>query len=227
MTLFNCRYSLLSRWWMVSTLCWKLWKAKNLHESNCGLFDTRQFSINGPGKTKKSKSFSYINPLNAELHLICHLVALLEAYHILHVSRIRVKRDAEPPKYAVGMLTIWQFTDIQISTQPAVKNTLTLQTPTAYFSRHQSSTGTHARLNTPSKHEATVEWLWTRLSLGRCPVQISCGTSNILNKFSSVPPCNFRSSASKYDTAFSKSYQIYHPSTALLIDAKQPLILTA
>jgi len=30
------------------------------------------------------------NPLNAELNPICHLLALLEAHHILHVSRIRV-----------------------------------------------------------------------------------------------------------------------------------------
>jgi len=28
--------------------------------------------------------------LNAELNPICHLLALLEAHHILHVSRIRV-----------------------------------------------------------------------------------------------------------------------------------------
>ena len=32
-----------------------------------------------------------LNPLNAELNPICHLLALLEAHHILHVSRIRVK----------------------------------------------------------------------------------------------------------------------------------------
>jgi len=31
------------------------------------------------------------NPLNAELNPICHLLALLEAHHILHVSRVRVK----------------------------------------------------------------------------------------------------------------------------------------
>jgi len=31
-----------------------------------------------------------INPLNAELHPICHLVALLGAHHIFHVSWIRV-----------------------------------------------------------------------------------------------------------------------------------------
>ena len=32
----------------------------------------------------------WINPLNAELNRICHLLALLGARHILHVSRIRV-----------------------------------------------------------------------------------------------------------------------------------------
>jgi len=32
-----------------------------------------------------------INPLNAELNPICHLLALLGAHHILHVSRISVK----------------------------------------------------------------------------------------------------------------------------------------
>jgi hypothetical protein len=32
-----------------------------------------------------------LNPSNAELILICHLLALLGAHHILHVSRIRVK----------------------------------------------------------------------------------------------------------------------------------------
>ena len=33
-----------------------------------------------------------INPLNAELNPICHLLALLGAHHILHVNRMRVKR---------------------------------------------------------------------------------------------------------------------------------------
>ena len=32
-----------------------------------------------------------VNPLNAELNPICHLLALLGAHHILHVSRISVK----------------------------------------------------------------------------------------------------------------------------------------
>jgi hypothetical protein len=32
-----------------------------------------------------------LNPLNAELNPICHLLTLLEAHPILHISRIRVK----------------------------------------------------------------------------------------------------------------------------------------
>jgi len=32
-----------------------------------------------------------INPLNAELNAICHLLALLGAHHIFHVSGLRVK----------------------------------------------------------------------------------------------------------------------------------------
>ena len=32
-----------------------------------------------------------LNPLNSELNLLCHLLALLGAHYILHISRIRVK----------------------------------------------------------------------------------------------------------------------------------------
>ena len=45
-------------------------------------------------KICRGKSYSVlaqINPLNADLNPICHLLALLGAHHILHVSRIRVK----------------------------------------------------------------------------------------------------------------------------------------
>jgi hypothetical protein len=34
-----------------------------------------------------------INPLNAKLNPICHLLALLGAHHILHVSMIKVERE--------------------------------------------------------------------------------------------------------------------------------------
>jgi len=36
-----------------------------------------------------------INPLNAELNRICHLLALLGIHHFLHVNRIRVKCPPE------------------------------------------------------------------------------------------------------------------------------------
>jgi hypothetical protein len=38
----------------------------------------------------KVKKKDYINSLHAQLNPICHLLALLGAHHILHVSRIRV-----------------------------------------------------------------------------------------------------------------------------------------
>jgi hypothetical protein len=41
-----------------------------------------------------AKDFSVtlnINPLNAKLNPICHLLALLGAHPILHISRVRVK----------------------------------------------------------------------------------------------------------------------------------------
>jgi hypothetical protein len=36
-----------------------------------------------------------LNPLNAKLNSICHILALLGAHHILHVSGIRVKGEAQ------------------------------------------------------------------------------------------------------------------------------------
>ena len=35
--------------------------------------------------------FYAFNPLNTKFNPICHLLALLGAHHILHISRIRVK----------------------------------------------------------------------------------------------------------------------------------------
>jgi len=50
----------------------------------------------------------WFNPLNAELNPICHLLALLEAHHILHVSKVRVKfcirlRNVQPIKGYEGL----------------------------------------------------------------------------------------------------------------------------
>jgi hypothetical protein len=40
---------------------------------------------------RRRKLLDELNPLNAELNLIYHLLALLGAHPILHISRIRVK----------------------------------------------------------------------------------------------------------------------------------------
>ena len=45
-------------------------------------------------------STGYFNPLNAELNPIRHLLTLIGARHIIHVSRIRVK--SHPPFASIG-----------------------------------------------------------------------------------------------------------------------------
>jgi hypothetical protein len=55
------------------------------------------FEFELPNERKKSRKSPGINQitaesfnlLNAKLNLICHILPLLEAHHILHVSRIR------------------------------------------------------------------------------------------------------------------------------------------
>jgi len=47
-----------------------------------------------------------INPLNAEINPICHLLALLGAHHIFHISRIRVKFDLDDRKYGSTGTTV-------------------------------------------------------------------------------------------------------------------------
>ena len=48
--------------------------------------------------------FVVFNPLNAELNPICHLLALLGAHHILHVSRIRVNLIKPGVQAAAGII---------------------------------------------------------------------------------------------------------------------------
>jgi hypothetical protein len=53
-------------------------------EGDCVVSETFVF---GPPDVAVSLRF---NPLNANSNPICHLLALLGAHHVLHVSRIRV-----------------------------------------------------------------------------------------------------------------------------------------
>ena len=55
-----------------------------------------------PLRRPRHRCVDNINPLNAELNPICHLLALLGVRHFLHVSRIRVKMYL-PEVGCVGM----------------------------------------------------------------------------------------------------------------------------
>jgi len=50
---------------------------------------------------------SIFNPLNAELNPICHLLALLGAHHILHISRIRVKNSLKLSWFPYTYSALW------------------------------------------------------------------------------------------------------------------------
>jgi hypothetical protein len=68
------------------------------------------FYVNDTATEKPStQSYTKISLLNAELNTICHLLALLGAHPIFHISRIRVKDHKFSSEsvllYANGSLT--------------------------------------------------------------------------------------------------------------------------
>jgi len=75
------------------------------------LRSTQNVNYTGCVKLNPDKYFVYkvpsasFNPLNAELNPICHLLALLGAHHILHVSRIR----ADQQKYCLNYKIVIHF----------------------------------------------------------------------------------------------------------------------
>jgi hypothetical protein len=69
-----------------------------------GSFSMSYTMMHGSANIKYAIQYSYriwydhrtcgFNPSNTQLNPICHLLALLEAHHILHVSKIRVNKDS-------------------------------------------------------------------------------------------------------------------------------------
>ena len=53
--------------------------------------DEGKWQVLRPGHFIPLEEPAPINPLNTELNPICHLLALLGAHHIFHVSGLRVK----------------------------------------------------------------------------------------------------------------------------------------
>jgi len=54
-------------------------------------FMSNSVSVSDVLQSLIASNISDINRLNAELNPICHMLPLLEAHHILQLSRIRVK----------------------------------------------------------------------------------------------------------------------------------------
>ena len=73
--------TLLTIFWIFTALCMVTW-----HKSGGRCSDVTQGN---------QDDCNYFNTLNGEINPICHLLALLGAHPILHVSRIRVNRDRE------------------------------------------------------------------------------------------------------------------------------------
>jgi len=84
-----------------------MWKRRNIKET---IIVRRKIQLNVALKYLSSKLL--INPLNAELNPICHLLALLGAHHILHVNRIKVKTlnpELNPIYYLLALLGAHHF----------------------------------------------------------------------------------------------------------------------
>ena len=67
---------------LAGTQEWKIYHRRCKHRWNDG--------IKIPLQEIGCEDVNWLNPLNSKLSPICHLLALLGAHHILHVSRIRV-----------------------------------------------------------------------------------------------------------------------------------------
>ena len=84
----------------------------------------------GGGEVRGSSSYHEIfNPLSAELNPICHLLAVLEAHHILDVSRIRFKRTRfcrMPREYHLLLLRDVPFSKFYLKYTYFVRDTLGL-----------------------------------------------------------------------------------------------------
>ena len=108
------------------------------------------------------KSFEF-NPLNAELNPICHLLTLLGAHHILHVSRIRVKplnAELNPICHLLALLgahLIFQMSSIRVKNEGSY-------TSTPFISLHGLSRDTLNLISSPNVYATFSELQTTSLN---------------------------------------------------------------
>ena len=73
-----------------------------------------------------------LSPLNAKLNPICHLLALLGARHILHISRIRVKGTELFHRSLTQKGNLWPLTGIRMFTR-YISEVMMMMMITAYL----------------------------------------------------------------------------------------------
>jgi len=86
-------------------LCVKLFA---MDANSQAMFSLESYVVMCKAEDKKKRLVILIkplfNPLNSELNPICHLLALLEAHHILHVSRTGFKRQVKSHLPSAGII---------------------------------------------------------------------------------------------------------------------------
>ena len=79
--------------------------AKRLSTGECGTLEMNKRSNDFGDINYFLFIYKVINWLNTEVNPICNLLALLGAHHILHVSRIRVKRQVKTHLPSTDIIT--------------------------------------------------------------------------------------------------------------------------
>jgi hypothetical protein len=87
-------------WTYCTSILQKFYSTTNFKRSVL-FIDTKQRTVVIPYRRFGTTHRFHLNPSSAKLNPICHLLALLEAHPILHVSRIRVKQFRTPRRMLV------------------------------------------------------------------------------------------------------------------------------
>jgi hypothetical protein len=111
-----------------------------------------------------------LNHLNAELNPTCHLLELLGAHHILHVSRIRVN---------LRQLTLSVKTCTVTGLVPVADQFWSSQSELRYWILHGTNASLISNMNTGSD---SVSRVMSRLHVGRSRVRFPAGATDFLFK---------------------------------------------